>query len=368
MKRPLLLVCFVLISFLAVSQVSQIEKNALIALYNSTNGASWTNNDNWLSNSTVSTWHGVTVNNISGQDHVTSIDLSNNNLVGPLPTSVGSLSKLESLIFVGNQDLSGQIPVEIGNLGELRDLQLWACPSLTGILPSEIGNLTNLETLSIEDTQIIGTIPSTYGNLTALKYFWLSNNKLSGAVPDVFSSMPLLTRLALNGNEFNGEVKLCANNDLNLVWLHDNLIADVDLRNGNNVNISSNNYFNVKNNPNLTNVYVDDANWSTANWTKIDVTTTFSESSAICVNTLDVDDFDGKKVQIYPNPTSGLLYFKGFKPLRDTEVFITNLLGQKINKKVIDNHIDLSDLNNGMYLLKIIHIDDTFSNFKVVKQ
>ena len=369
MKKLLLLVGFIFISSTAISQVSQIEKDALMALYNSTNGALWTNNGNWLSSSTVSTWHGVTVSNIEGQDYVTSIDLSNNNLNGTLPTSVGDFSKLQHFIFVGNQDLSGEIPVEIGNLSELKDLQLWACPSLAGILPSEIGNLTNLETLSIEDTQITGNIPSTYGNLTALRYFWLSNNKLSGTIPDIFSSMPLLTRFALNGNEFVGEVKLCGNDDLNLVWLHDNLLTSVDLRNGNNANISNNSFFNVENNPNLTNVYVDDVNWSTANWTKIDATTTFSESTAVCVNTLNVDGFESElEVQIYPNPTSGLLNFKGFNSLQHSEVFMTNLLGQKINKDVIDNRIDLSDLHNGIYLLNIRHMNGTLSKFKIIKQ
>ena len=38
------------------------DKAALTALYNSTNGASWTNSANWLTNAPISEWHGVFTN------------------------------------------------------------------------------------------------------------------------------------------------------------------------------------------------------------------------------------------------------------------------------------------------------------------
>ena len=63
------------------------ERAALIALYNNTNGAGWTYNTNWLGASgTENTWYGISVQNISGTDHVTSITLPTNNLAGTLPT------------------------------------------------------------------------------------------------------------------------------------------------------------------------------------------------------------------------------------------------------------------------------------------
>ena len=42
------------------AQVPQIERDALIVLYDSTNGNNWNNNTDWLS-ADVSTWYGITV-------------------------------------------------------------------------------------------------------------------------------------------------------------------------------------------------------------------------------------------------------------------------------------------------------------------
>ena len=38
------------------------DRDALVALYNATNGPNWTNNTNWLSNAPIGQWYGVTTN------------------------------------------------------------------------------------------------------------------------------------------------------------------------------------------------------------------------------------------------------------------------------------------------------------------
>jgi hypothetical protein len=92
---------------------------ALVALYDSTGGANWTNT--WNLASPVSEWYGVTVNN----GRVTSVDLTTdygdygNNLIGSIPSSLGNLSKLVALLLFDNQ-LSGSIPTALGNLSNLR--------------------------------------------------------------------------------------------------------------------------------------------------------------------------------------------------------------------------------------------------------
>ena len=40
---------------------ANIDKAALVALYNSTNGPNWTRSNNWLSDKPISTWYGVTL-------------------------------------------------------------------------------------------------------------------------------------------------------------------------------------------------------------------------------------------------------------------------------------------------------------------
>ncbi|EZH72253.1 hypothetical protein ATO12_25295, partial [Aquimarina atlantica] len=100
-----------------MAQVSSQERQALVDLYNSTDGANWTNtqanNQPWLindPNSLVSDWYGVTV----VADKVTTLKLDNNNLVGTIPNSISNIPGLESLSLTRNT-LSGSIPTTIGD-------------------------------------------------------------------------------------------------------------------------------------------------------------------------------------------------------------------------------------------------------------
>lgn len=86
------------------------QRAALVALYNSTNGANWTNNSNWLS-ADESTWFGVEV---TGCD-ITSIVLIDNNLQGTIPTEIGDLPNLLDLELSYNK-LSGSLPPSVTNL------------------------------------------------------------------------------------------------------------------------------------------------------------------------------------------------------------------------------------------------------------
>ena len=105
-----------------VTEVPQIECQALVDLYGSTNGAGWVDNTNWLQSTAVSTWHGVMVDN-----GVTQLNLYYNQLNGSIPTSLGNLSNLQALHLYGNQ-LTGSIPPTLGNFSNLvaASQQNWA--------------------------------------------------------------------------------------------------------------------------------------------------------------------------------------------------------------------------------------------------
>ena len=82
--------------------VPQRELDALVALYNSTSGDSWTDKTNWLQTGTVNDWFGITV---SG-GHVTEISLNNNNLNGSMGTVLPPLGGyLTTLDLSDNPDL-----------------------------------------------------------------------------------------------------------------------------------------------------------------------------------------------------------------------------------------------------------------------
>jgi hypothetical protein len=93
------------------AQVNVQDSLTLVDLYNSTNGASWKDHTNWLTNKRVSSWFGITVRT----ERVIEISLYDNNLVGVLPSSIGNLVKLDTLLLFFNK-LTGGIPSSIGIL------------------------------------------------------------------------------------------------------------------------------------------------------------------------------------------------------------------------------------------------------------
>ena len=76
------------------------DRAALMALYHATDGANWTNRTNWLSNSPMGEWHGVTTND---GGRVIELNLDSNQLTGTIPPSLGNLSELSSLRLHRNQ-------------------------------------------------------------------------------------------------------------------------------------------------------------------------------------------------------------------------------------------------------------------------
>lgn len=76
-----------------------IDTDALIAMYNATNGSNWTNKAGWLSGLASNSWSGVTV----VDENVVSLNLPNNNIVGAIPQDVLNVSKLANINLSGNQ-------------------------------------------------------------------------------------------------------------------------------------------------------------------------------------------------------------------------------------------------------------------------
>src|SRR4030042_4434665 len=86
----------------SINEIPQTEREALVALYNSTGGNNWTDNTNWWVTNTPSNWYGLTVSD----RHIIRIKLSDNQLTGTIPLEIGNLNALESLDF-NNNEISG---------------------------------------------------------------------------------------------------------------------------------------------------------------------------------------------------------------------------------------------------------------------
>ncbi|MGD2091709.1 MAG: fibronectin type III domain-containing protein [Candidatus Aminicenantes bacterium] len=140
-------------SIVTPSTISETERNALIDLYNSTNGDSWTDNSGWKTPplhtdgfampGTEGSWFGVTVNN----ENVNRISLAGNNLAGTIPASIGNLTALQELYLHRNQ-LTDNIPAAVGDILTLQNISLNG-NILRGNIPVSLLSLVNLSSADI---------------------------------------------------------------------------------------------------------------------------------------------------------------------------------------------------------------------------
>ena len=160
-----------------------------------------------------------------GQNQLTSLDVSNNIALRYIDCRLNQLTGLDCSNNIGLD----QITCESNQLTSLN-----------------VSNNIALEYLYCQSNQLTSLNVS---NNIALKHLYCHSNKLTGL--DVSTNIALW-QLSCN----------------------DNQLTSLDVKNGNNVNFI---WFDATNNPNLTCIQVDDAAWSTAHWTGIDPTASFSE-------------------------------------------------------------------------------------------
>ncbi len=211
--------------------IYEIERAALVALYNATGGDNWERNDNWCSDKPLDEWYGVFTekgrvnridlhNNITGRippeigdlTELTWLSITNwlrpdNTDYGPIPSEIGKLKKLQTLALQGFT-LCGKLPESLYDLPNLRQLiierpgnmdEQQVSPSigklhtlercylrgmnLTGNLTPEFGRLFNLIDLSLQGNNLSGSIPSEWGGMMNIEYCELLGNRLSGPLP-----------------------------------------------------------------------------------------------------------------------------------------------------------------------------------------
>jgi Leucine-rich repeat (LRR) protein len=200
MKSSLFLCLLLSFNYLHAQSVITQDSAALVNLYNITHGSSWTHHDNWLTAKPVSTWYGVTV----AGTRVAGLALSNNNLTGTIPDSLGQLTALQNLDF-SKDKLNGPIPSAIGKLQALKTLNLSA-NLFSSSLPDSIGMLTNLTHLSLRNAKLTGSIPATIGNLVNVAIFDLSRNSFTGSIPTTIGNLINAVTVDLTGNQLSGSI------------------------------------------------------------------------------------------------------------------------------------------------------------------
>lgn len=114
--------------------------------------------------------------------------ISGNQLAGPIPPEIGSMSTLKFLNIGGNQ-YEGQLPPEFGNLTQLLGIRIWDMPGITGNIPPEWAGLSSILEFSLDNLSLSGTIPDFVGDYTSAFYVSLSQNQFSGSLPGTFSNL-----------------------------------------------------------------------------------------------------------------------------------------------------------------------------------
>lgn len=203
-------------------ELKTIERNALIALYNATDGEHWNNKTNWCSDAPVNEWYGVYCEGEKG--HVIGISMVWNNLSGSLPVEIGNMSQLRGINLEGNTNLNGKIPDEFGDLVLLTEANLMYCGALSNhessifrlpnldvlrcgldSIPQSIGNMTSIRELCIEFLH--GSLPEGIGNLSNLETLYLfyvgQSTQEDLVFPSYISNLTELRNLSLSGTEQN---------------------------------------------------------------------------------------------------------------------------------------------------------------------
>ncbi|XP_077251081.1 putative LRR receptor-like serine/threonine-protein kinase At1g07650 isoform X3 [Tasmannia lanceolata] len=132
-----------------------------------------------------------------------SLDLNRNFLNGTIPPQWGTM-QLINVTLLGNR-LSGPIPTELGNITTLRSLILDA-NRFNGSLPKELGKLVNIEKLQISSNEFTGELPDTLANLKNLKDFRIMDNRFTGKIPDFIQNWSKLEKLAIQGSGLQGPI------------------------------------------------------------------------------------------------------------------------------------------------------------------
>lgn len=221
----------------------------------------------------------------------------------------------------------------------------------------DVSNLSNLYRLNIMQNQISQLDVTNNPSLAILN---ISENPINNI--DISSNPDLLWFYANSTGLTN--VDLTQHTQIRKIGLRDCPdLSYLDIRNGNNNLI---NEFDTRNSPNLTCIFVDDANWWQQNFSNyIDSSQHFVETQTECDAYLDVEQLSKESVFVYPNPALNYISLN-----KDIDKYIIyDMLGKTIQTGEVkaNDTIDISKIKSGIYLIKVIDKNSNEQTFKFIK-
>lgn len=241
-------------------------------------------------------------------------------------------------------------------LGQLTTLDLSNYENLEGFSTQGDQNLTTLnlaDNPSLTSINLINMPSLTSLNITnspELTSFTLTNCLNFNTNLD-YSNFTKMTNIFIENTGIQS-VDLSNNNLLTSIYVRDNQLTDLNIKNGANSIITQ---FYATNNTNLGCINVDDENLSSsgngvyASWFK-DTSAVYSENCSA----LSVDKFKNKKIKLFPNPIKDFFHLD--HSLNDVKtIIIYDLNGRKV-KTFLQSNLNIYsvyDLKKGIYLLQI---------------
>ncbi|CAD6254487.1 unnamed protein product [Miscanthus lutarioriparius] len=191
----------------------------------------------WNVSTRFCSWEGAMCS-VKNPGHVTSLNLTNQGLVGQISPSLGNLTFLKILVLSANS-FSGEIPMSLGRLHRLQILSLTNntlqgqipalanCSNLTGLylgwnqLTGQIpvNFPSRLQELELQANNLTGTIPASLANTTKLQRFSCAKNNIEGSIPNELANLLGLQALMVGLNKLSGQFPQAILNLSNLVSL-----------------------------------------------------------------------------------------------------------------------------------------------------
>ena len=134
--------------------------------------------------------------------NLTVLNLPNNLLVGPIPSSIGLSNQLIYLDLEQNM-LTSTIPPILGYLENLLLFNLYS-NKLTGSIPSSVCHLRRAVSFAVYRNKLTGSLPSCLGSLLNMTQFQTHSNRISGRLPSSIGEMLALEVLMIHDNLMTG--------------------------------------------------------------------------------------------------------------------------------------------------------------------
>ncbi len=259
---------------------------------------------------------------------------------------------------VTNLVVNGQNISDLTGIEDFESLQSLNCYGnlLTNL---DISQNTSLLSLGCSNNQLTTLDLSQNISLQELS---CNNNQITNL--DV-SQNTALKFLYCYGNQLTA-LQITQNTALQSLYCHNNQLTTLDIRNGNNTNLE---YFKATGNPDLTCVFVDDADYMENHFSNaIDYTATYVETQAQCDALTGVEEELQDSVHIYPNPTTDKLFIQGENESVFTRMHIYNTQGQRVYSGAFAPYLDLSRFPAGVYWLRLENVEGNRVVYKIVKK